>query len=47
MTRRIEWLPQAIVDLKDVPDWRVAADISAAVKLFALTGVGTVVAFQT
>lgn len=42
MTRRIEWLPRAREDLLDIP-WETAAAADATVRLFALTGVGTLV----
>ncbi|MBX3260109.1 MAG: hypothetical protein KF782_10490 [Labilithrix sp.] len=47
MTRTIDWSKQAVTDLLDLPDWRIAQAVDAAVKLFALTGVGTIVTFPS
>ena len=42
MIRTVEWSETAEGDLRGI-DWKIAADVAAAVKLFAMTGVGTVV----
>ena len=42
MSRRVEWLAAASDDILDLPDLDVAASVDTTVKLFALSGVGTV-----
>lgn len=45
MSRRIEWSRRATEDLLDIPDPEVAADVAAAVRVFALAGYGAVIRF--
>jgi hypothetical protein len=41
MIRRVVWLAPAHADLLDI-DWKIAGDVAAAVRVFALTGQGDV-----
>lgn len=42
MSRQIVWLTPASDDLETI-EWQIAGDVAAAVRLFALAGVGTIV----
>lgn len=42
MSLPVEWLPLALTDLANAPDWRLAAAATAAVRRYAEHGIGFV-----